>query len=231
MTRARKIFLILTPLALLGGVLILATSTRDFLGQSSGCPCFNLEEIAGEFEPGEKEALFAGKEIFPPFAPLPEVSLREQRVLGEKKEGEKWIEIDLSEQKIRAWEGNKLFLESLVSSGKWGRTPTGEFRIWIKFKYAKMSGGSRAIRTYYYLPNVPYIMYFYNSQIPQARGYGLHGTYWHNNFGHVMSHGCVNLPTPVAEKLFYWTTPTVGVGNNTVRATRNNLGTRIVIHE
>ncbi|MGE5251028.1 MAG: L,D-transpeptidase, partial [Bacteroidota bacterium] len=37
-----------------------------------------------------------------------------------------------------------------------------------------------------YLPNVPYTMYFY-------KGYGLHGTYWHNNFGTPMSHGCVNL--------------------------------------
>lgn len=41
----------------------------------------------------------------------------------------------------------------------------------------------------YDLPNVPYTMYFY-------QGYGLHGTYWHNNFGTPMSHGCVNMPTP-----------------------------------
>ena len=40
----------------------------------------------------------------------------------------------------------------------------------------------------YYLPGVPYVMYFY-------QGYGLHGTYWHDNFGQPMSHGCVNLPT------------------------------------
>jgi lipoprotein-anchoring transpeptidase ErfK/SrfK len=37
----------------------------------------------------------------------------------------------------------------------------------------------------YYLPDVPYVMYFYES-------YGLHGTYWHNNFGTPMSHGCIN---------------------------------------
>jgi lipoprotein-anchoring transpeptidase ErfK/SrfK len=40
-------------------------------------------------------------------------------------------------------------------------------------------------------------MYFY-------RGYGIHGTYWHSNFGHPMSHGCINLPTEEAEWLFHW---------------------------
>ena len=49
----------------------------------------------------------------------------------------------------------------------------------------------------YYLPDVPFIMYFY-------KGYGLHGTYWHNNFGQPMSHGCVNMPTPEAEWAYNW---------------------------
>lgn len=231
MAKLRKIFFIFIPFALLGAVLVLGASARSFLGESQGCPCLDLESTTGEFSPGEKKALFDGKEIFAPLAQLPEVLPKEQKVLGEVKGEEKWIEIDLSEQKLWAWEDDNLFLETLVSSGKWGRTPTGEFRIWTKFKYAKMSGGSRAIRTYYYLPNVPYIMYFANSQIPPSRGYGLHGTYWHNNFGYVMSHGCVNLPTPVAEKLFYWTTPSLPLGENAVRTTSDNPGTRIVIHE
>jgi lipoprotein-anchoring transpeptidase ErfK/SrfK len=49
----------------------------------------------------------------------------------------------------------------------------------------------------YYLPNVPYTMYFY-------RGYAIHGTYWHHNFGTPMSHGCVNMYTPDAEWMFYF---------------------------
>ncbi len=32
----------------------------------------------------------------------------------------------------------------------------------------------------------PWVMYFYQD-------YGIHGAYWHNNFGHMMSHGCVNM--------------------------------------
>jgi lipoprotein-anchoring transpeptidase ErfK/SrfK len=59
----------------------------------------------------------------------------------------------------------------------------------VKYRYADMSGPG------YYLPNVPYVMYFY-------RGYGIHGTYWHNNFGTPMSHGCVNFPTDDAGWLF-----------------------------
>jgi len=87
-----------------------------------------------------------------------------------------------------------------------------------------MSGGKKENNTYYYLPNVPYTMFFY-------KGFGLHGTYWHNNFGVPMSHGCVNLPTLMAEKLFYWTEPQLPVGKNLVLASKDNPGTRIVIHE
>jgi len=123
-----------------------------------------------------------------------------------------------------AWEGGSKFLETLVSAGKWGRTPTGEFNIWSKFKYTKMSGGNKALHTYYYLPNVPYTMYFY-------KDFGLHGTYWHNNFGTPMSHGCVNLPTVMAEKLFYWSTPALEEGKNSITASNNNPGTRVVIHD
>ena len=49
----------------------------------------------------------------------------------------------------------------------------------------------------YYLPNVPYVQYFY-------RDYAIHGTYWHNNFGTPMSHGCVNLTIPDSQWIFNW---------------------------
>jgi len=87
-----------------------------------------------------------------------------------------------------------------------------------------MEGGVKGTGTYYYLPNVPYTMYFHN-------GFGLHGTYWHNNFGEPMSHGCVNLPTIAAEKLFYWTDPQLSPGQKSVRASADNPGTKIIIHE
>lgn len=153
----------------------------------------------------------------------------ETQVLGQAT-GEKWIEIDLSEQRLKAWQGESLFLETLISTGlPWWPTPTGEFRIWIKLRATKMEGGSGAY--YYNLPNVPFTMFFENDEIPGWRGFGLHGTYWHDDFGTQRSHGCVNLPTPIAERLFYWVTPNLGERTWQVRSSEQNIGTRIVIHK
>jgi hypothetical protein len=52
------------------------------------------------------------------------------------------------------------------------------------------------------LPGVPWTCFF----VPEW-GVALHGTYWHNNFGLQMSHGCVNLRNADAKWLFRWTTP------------------------
>lgn len=187
--------------------------TGKRITQANGCGSQTLTEV---FDTEAKVATYEGKEIPVPkyaFEPEPEA------VLGEASE-ERWIEVDLSEQKLRAWEGSSLFLETPVSTGlPWWPTPTGEFRIWIKIRSTKMEGGSG--RYYYNLPNVPYVMYFENGSIPSWRGYGLHGTYWHNDFGNRHSHGCVNLPTPIAKQLFYW-----------VQArTEGKEGTKIVIHD
>lgn len=223
--KQKRFLLFLSSVTLLAAFLVLWISSQNTFF-NVGCPCSNPQLQTGNFDKNETEAYFDNQKIKSPLAALPNLPLDSQKVLGENTTDEKWIEVDLSEQKIKAWEGNNLYLESLVSTGKTFPTPTGEFRIWAKFKYTKMSGGSKENNTYYYLPNVPYTMYFY-------KGFGLHGTYWHNNFGHRMSHGCVNLPTPVAEKLFYWTNPSTGSKNSIVIAANNqsNLGTRVVIHE
>jgi lipoprotein-anchoring transpeptidase ErfK/SrfK len=106
--------------------------------------------------------------------------------------GVRWIEVNLSEQRMYAWEGDVLMNSFLVSTGTWATpTVTGTFSIWHKTPLQAMSGPG------YYLPNVPYVMYFY-------KDYGIHGTYWHNNFGTPMSHGCVNLTIPDSEWLYNW---------------------------
>lgn len=138
---------------------------------------------------------------------------------------DKHIYVDLSKQTLYAYENNEQYFKTLVSTGKWGKTPTGDFKIWVKIRATKMSGGSG--NDYYYLPNVPYVMFFYNDQIPKSRGYGLHGTYWHNNFGHEMSHGCVNLRTIDAKTLYEWTTP--DIESTTTYATKDNPGTALTI--
>ena len=106
--------------------------------------------------------------------------------------GGRWIDVNLSAQRVTAYQGNTAVRSTLASTGLPGTpTVTGQFRIYVKYVSTLMTGPG------YYLPNVPYTMYFY-------RGYGLHGTYWHANFGRPMSHGCVNLPTGEAQWLFNW---------------------------
>jgi lipoprotein-anchoring transpeptidase ErfK/SrfK len=104
----------------------------------------------------------------------------------------RWVDVDLSQQMLYAYEGNQLVASFLVSTGTWAHpTVIGEFHIYVKYVSTRMVGPG------YNLPNVPYTMYFYE-------GYGLHGTYWHHNFGTPMSHGCVNLRTEDAQWLYGW---------------------------
>lgn len=124
-------------------------------------------------------------------------------VLGAKTtNGKKHIYVNLTTQTLSAYEGDTLFMQTPISSGLWGKTPKGEFAIWTKFRATRMSGGSGA--DYYDLPNVPYVMFFSNNEVPGSSGFSLHGTYWHNNFGHSMSHGCVNMKTTDAAKIYEW---------------------------
>ena len=186
------------------------------------------DKLTGEYLLTEKLGIFHKTKVNVPEERLAQAQV-DSSVLGSKS-GEKRIEIDLTNQKVYAYEGNKKIYEFLISSGKWSPTPTGEFRIWIKLRYALMKGGSKALNTYYYLPNVPYTMYFYNSNIPKSKGYGLHGTYWHNNFGHPMSHGCVNMRTEDAEKIFYWANPPIKANTYSVTASDYDQGTKIIIY-
>ena len=106
--------------------------------------------------------------------------------------GERWIDVDISAQQVIAYEGNTPIRTFIVSTGVAAHpTVIGRFHIYVKLRYDLMTGPG------YYLPNVPYVMYFY-------QGYSLHGTYWHHNFGTPMSHGCVNMYTPDAEWIYYW---------------------------
>jgi lipoprotein-anchoring transpeptidase ErfK/SrfK len=103
---------------------------------------------------------------------------------------ERWIDVDIANQIVSAYEGSIPVKSFVVSTGtSYYPTVTGLFRIWIKLKWDDMAGPG------YYLPDVPYTMYFY-------KAYAIHGTYWHNNFGTPMSHGCINLRTEDAAWLF-----------------------------
>jgi len=139
--------------------------------------------------------IFAGRKVIPPKIDLAH-DITKPSVLGTNApSGEKHIYINLATQTLYAYQGNTQIMQTPIASGKWGRTPVGNFNIWEKLRSTRMAGGSGADA--YDLPNVPNVMYFYND-------FGLHGAYWHNNFGHVMSHGCVNMRLIDAEALFSW---------------------------
>jgi len=202
------------------GILSVSFRTIAQAQTSLGCQALTTD---GAINPQDTVAFWLNQPI-PALTGLAQsLSVHDRQVLGATT-GDKWIEVDLSEQKLIAHQGDQIFLESLVSTGLWHKTPPGEYQIWYKIRATKMEGGNKAIHTYYYLPNVPYDMFF-NGDI------GIHGTYWHHNFGQPMSHGCVNAPTPIAEKLFYWTDPQLPEGQWAVRATADNPGTKIVVHE
>ncbi len=111
---------------------------------------------------------------------------------------ERWIDVNLTTQTLRAYEGDTVVFTTLISSGTWEHpTVTGVFRIWLEFESQTMDG--RLLGYDYYLENVPYVMYFY-------KDYALHGTFWHTDFGTPMSHGCVNMATSDAAWLYNFAT-------------------------
>lgn len=112
----------------------------------------------------------------------------------------KHIVIDRSKQTLYAYEGDMLYLETLVSTGlDLTPTPRGVFRVYKKTPSRYMQGPLPGISGQYYdLPGVPWDLYF------TPDGGAIHGAYWHNSFGQVWSHGCVNLPLDIAEKLYDW---------------------------
>ncbi|MBU1119138.1 L,D-transpeptidase [Patescibacteria group bacterium] len=111
----------------------------------------------------------------------------------------KYIEIDISKQRLYAYKGGRKVREIPISSGiARYSTPIGDFAVRSKLRSTRMKheyGPNHPDN--YDIPNVPHTMYF-------TGPYALHGAFWHNNFGHPMSHGCVNLPLHEAAWLFNW---------------------------
>jgi hypothetical protein len=145
-------------------------------------------------------------------------------------EGEKWIDVDLSQQTLTAYEGDRPVFSTLVSTGRIivendpeldRRTPPGEYRITSKHVTTTMDGDS-AVDGPYSIEDVPYVMYF-------QLAYALHSAFWHNRFGRTKSHGCVNLAPLDAKWVFGWSLPEVPVGWHGAYPTPDRPGTRIVI--
>lgn len=113
----------------------------------------------------------------------------------------KRIIVDRSEQKLYAYEGDVLFMETSISTGlALSPTPRGTFKVFKKTPSRYMQGPlpNLASDQYYDLPGVPWDLYF------TQEGAVIHGAYWHDSFGTPYSHGCVNLLPTDAQELYYW---------------------------
>jgi len=113
---------------------------------------------------------------------------------------ERWFSIDLYEQVVIAYEGEKPVYATLVSSGMeaWS-TNEGLFHVYIRYPRTVMTG-AYGQPDFYYLEEVPWTMYFDDD-------IALHGAYWHDGFGYRRSHGCVNLSITDAKLLYEWAAP------------------------
>jgi len=135
----------------------------------------------------------------------------------------KWIRVDLSEQMVVAYDGDTPVRGFIVSTGLPGTpTVTGTFHIRAKVRSQRMVGGDPRLGNYYNLPNVQWVQYFYED-------YGFHGTYWHNNFGHPMSHGCVNMTNADAKWLWDWASPKWNGDAVWDPATTDDPGTLVIV--
>jgi lipoprotein-anchoring transpeptidase ErfK/SrfK len=117
----------------------------------------------------------------------------------------KRIEVHLDDQYLVAYEYETPVFMTRVATGAVLRvgtyyTPRGLFTTYHKRATRHMAAGDIAASGFD-LPGVPWVMYFTES------GISLHGTYWHNDFGHPRSHGCINLSPQAAKWLFRWTAP------------------------
>ncbi|MEL6940538.1 MAG: L,D-transpeptidase [Cyanobacteria bacterium J06598_1] len=136
----------------------------------------------------------------PAFAASPHEA--SSRIAQLKTSTHRWIEVNLNNQQVMAWEGNRMVYNAPVSSGiEEHPTREGSFAIQSMHITASMRGED------YDLSDVPYTMYY-------SGHYALHGTYWHQNFGQPTSHGCINLSLEAANWLFSWA----------------HVGTPVVIH-
>ncbi len=142
----------------------------------------------------------------------------------------KRIEVSLDKQELTAYEYDSVVLHTKISSGldyqppvgiSW-RTPKGYFHVQTKMPSKHMGGGQLVFDPEaYILPGVSWASFF-----EPETGVAFHGTYWHQNFGGRMSHGCVNMKTEEAKWLFRWVTPAVDMS----KMTTTGYGTQVLVY-
>ncbi len=141
-------------------------------------------------------------------------------------EADKRIEVNLTRQLVLAYEGSRLVYAARAATGsryrrgRWS-TPIGHFITSYKRPTRHMAAGDIAASGFD-LPGVPWVVYITKS------GISFHGTYWHNDYGHPRSHGCINLTPQAAKWLYRWTLPGVKPGK---QFAYEDFGTAVHIFE
>ncbi len=145
---------------------------------------------------------------------------------------QKHIEVNLTTQKLTAYEAGGVVFQTTISSGIPAgkttansistKTPDGKFNIIEKLPTEHMgNGGLFADIDDNELPGVPWTSYF------TTVGHAFHGTFWHENYGTPMSHGCINMRNKEAKWLFRWATP---VHDAYTYISEKGRGTSVEIH-
>jgi lipoprotein-anchoring transpeptidase ErfK/SrfK len=145
-----------------------------------------------------------------------------------KEPGQKWMDVDIGKQVLVAYEGTSPVYVALVSSGRERenleyKTPRGIHAVVSKHVTGTMDN-LYASDGPYAIEDVPWTMYFLGS-------YALHGAFWHNGFGRVRSHGCINLSPWDARWLFYWADPQLPADWHSVYASKGAAGTIIRVRD
>lgn len=141
---------------------------------------------------------------------------------------ERWIDVDVAQQVMVAWEGDRPVYATLVSTGRAARThatPLGEFRIWVKLATSDMDDLERTdVESNYSIEAVPWVQFFEGAN-------GFHAAFWHDDFGRRRSHGCVNLAPRDARWLFEFTGPALPDGWYAVLPADGDPGTLVRVRE
>lgn len=138
------------------------------------------------------------------------------------RENHRWLHISLGEQTLVAYEGDTPVYATSVSTGREGfETPTGLYRIQSKHVSTTMDDLTSEEGAYQ-IEDVPWTMYFEGN-------YALHTAFWHDQFGRVRSHGCVNLSPADARWVFHWAGPHLPASWHGVFADRERVGTWVYI--
>jgi hypothetical protein len=139
---------------------------------------------------------------------------------------ERWLDVDVEQQILVAYEGSTPVFATLVSTGRQAnesKTPLGAFQIWAKLDYSDMDDLERTdVDKNYAIQDVPWVQFFKGS-------YGFHAAFWHDDFGRRRSHGCINLSPSDARYLFAFTHPVLPPGWNAILPTLEDRPTTVQV--